>query len=94
MRLYTIELTTQGLRLHDWFAERSDTYEGRPSVILVLTAARDTVADTLSWFLLTLSEHSRVQQEICSELLVQNPQLAIDPEYVADSRRRAGFAIP
>lgn len=54
----------------------------RDLVVTALMAGRDTTADTLSWFLLTLSENPRAQHEIRAELLAQIPQLSNDPEYV------------
>jgi len=80
-----ISLIMDGIAAEDANGSNSEAMSAtmvRDLVTTALMAGRDTTADTLSWFLLTLSEHSRVQHEIHSELLSQIPQLTSDPEYV------------
>lgn len=57
----------------------------RDLVVTSLMAGRDTTADTMSWFMLVLSEHPHVADEICAELRGHLPQLFEDPDFVPNA---------
>ncbi|KAI9922593.1 hypothetical protein PsorP6_001896 [Peronosclerospora sorghi] len=63
----------------------------RNMAVAALGAGRDTSADSMSWFLHTLTQHPRVEATLRAEVLAHVPELATDPTYVPSIDRVQGL---